>query len=58
MNSIEELKCDCIAGIQDEGISVLARLPKLRKLSVTYCPQVTRKAFSGFGQDVQIEYAP
>jgi hypothetical protein len=56
MQTLEKLEFWEIAGITDDGIAVLAGLPRLREISVEGAPNVTRAGMSVFPASVRISY--
>lgn len=58
MPSLEEITLDTCLGVTNEGIAALARLPRLRVLSVSGMPRVTADVVSTFGPNVRVRHAP
>jgi Leucine-rich repeat (LRR) protein len=58
MSSLEEITFDSCSGLTNVGIASLARLPRLRKLSVGGMPRVTRDVADRFPTDVMVNYMP
>ncbi len=58
MASLEAITFDTCAGLTDAGVAALARLPRLRKLSVSGMRSVTRDVLRAFGNQVQVRYRP
>jgi hypothetical protein len=55
MPSLEEITFDSCAGLTNEGIRHLARLPRLRRVSVGGMPRVTRDVAAAFPPGVRVE---
>ena len=58
IGSLEAITFDTCAGLTDAGVAALARLPRLRKLSVSGARSVTRDVLRAFGNQVQARYRP
>jgi hypothetical protein len=56
MTTLEQVELWQTAGVSDVGIAELVSLPRLRELSVSGVPRVTRKGMSIFPQRVRINY--
>jgi hypothetical protein len=56
MRTLERLEFWETAGITDAGIAALARLPRLRNISVSGSPNVTRAGMTVFSPTVRVEY--
>jgi len=56
MTSLEKLEFAQIAAITDSGIASLAKLPRLREISIFSAPRVTRKGVDTFVPDVRVDY--
>lgn len=54
IDSLEHLVLDGLPLISNEGIFKLTRLPRLKNLEVTRCPQISHGAFAGFHKRVSI----
>lgn len=55
--TLEEITFDTCAGLTNDGIAALARLPRLRRLSVSGMRNVTPDVASAFGSGVQVRYS-
>ena len=58
MDSLEEVILDTCVGVTDAGVEALARLPRLRSVSVSGMPRVTASVAARFGPDVHVRYTP
>ena len=58
MASLEEVTFDSCAGLSNAGITMLARLPRLRELRVESMPRVTADVAAAFASHVRVRYAP
>jgi len=58
MPSLEEITFDSCAGLTNAGIRMLARLPRLRALSVSGMRHVTGDVTSAFATPVEVRYSP
>ena len=58
MTTLESVELWQTAGVTDAGIAALASLPRLRSLSVSGTPRVTRKGMSIFPPRVRVDYGP
>jgi hypothetical protein len=58
MSSLEKVELWETAGVTDAGIGALLALPRLRELSISGVPRVTRKGVSVFPPRVRVDYAP
>ena len=56
MRSLEKLEFWETAGITDAGVATLANLPRLREISVTGSPHVTRAGMAVFPPTVRVNY--
>ncbi len=56
ITSLEELTFDSCAGLTNEGIMALAKLPKLRSVSVGGMPRVTNAILPAFPAHVRVNY--
>lgn len=56
MTSLEKLEFWETAGITDAGIAALAKLPRLREISISGAPRVTRQGVSVFPAGVRVDY--
>jgi hypothetical protein len=56
MNCLEEVELSKCAGISNAGLRHLAKLPKLRKVSVDASPTVTRDGISVFPSRVHVDF--
>ena len=56
MQSLEKLEFWEIAGITDDGIAALARLPHLREISVEGSPNVSRTGMAVFPASVRVSF--
>ena len=54
MASLEHIEFAACAGLTSMGITALARLPRLRELSVTGMPNVKRDVAAAFGEGVHV----
>lgn len=57
MGSLELVELWGTAGVTDAGLSALAKLPRLRRFTVTGAPRVTRVGLAAFPPAVRIDYA-
>lgn len=57
VESLERLEFWQTAGITDAGITALARLPRLREISVDGAPRVSRAGMAVFRAGVRVNYA-
>ena len=57
MASLEQIQIHHCQGVTDTGVRRLARLPRLRELSVEGSRNVTRGAFQGFAPGVRVSYS-
>jgi hypothetical protein len=57
MPSLEDITFDSCAGLSDDGIAALARLPSLRTLRVASMPRVTRDVARVFADGVDVHWA-
>jgi hypothetical protein len=57
MVSLEQVTFDSCAGLSNAGIAALARLPRLRELSVGRMPRVTAEIAAAFPPHVRVKYA-
>jgi hypothetical protein len=57
MKSLERVELSSCAGLTDAGIVKLARLPRLRELSVSGVPEVTADIAAAFPRTVSVKYA-
>jgi hypothetical protein len=55
--SLEDVEFSACAGLTNAGITVLARLPHLRKLGLGGMPRVTREVIGLFGPAVTVRYS-
>jgi ankyrin repeat protein len=55
--SLEEVTLAGCPGLTDAGITALARLPRLRQLSLDGLQQVTRAVVDAFGPEVRVRYS-
>jgi len=58
ISSLEEVQFDSCAGLTNTGITMLARLPRLRELRVESMPGVTGDVATAFAPQVRVRYAP
>lgn len=58
MSTLESLEFWQCTGISDEGVAHLAKLPKLREISIAGSPGVTRDVVAVFPEKVRVNYAP
>jgi hypothetical protein len=56
MTSLEKLEFWQTAGISDAGLAALAKLPRLRELSISGAPRVTRQGMAVFPAGVRVDY--
>jgi hypothetical protein len=56
MSSLEEVELSACAGISDAGLVHIARLPRLRKVSVDAAPRVTRTGVAVFPATVRVDF--
>jgi hypothetical protein len=56
MSSLEEIQFDSCAGLTNAGIAALARLPRLRELSVESMPRVTAEVVAAFPPHVRVRH--
>jgi hypothetical protein len=56
MPSLEKLEFWQTAGISDSGLAALAKLPRLREISIGGAPRVTRQGLAMFPVGVRVEY--
>jgi hypothetical protein len=56
MASLERLVFSACGSVTNAGIAMLARLPRLRELSLEYMPQVTRAALASIPHSVQVNF--
>ena len=56
ITSLEELTFDSCAGLTNDGIKALARLPRLRSVSVGGMPRVTNAIVPAFPPHVRVNY--
>ena len=56
MMSLEKVELWQTAGVTDAGIAALAALPRLRELSISGVPRVTRGALAAFPPGVRVDY--
>jgi hypothetical protein len=56
MNSLEEVALSACAGISDAGLAHIARLPRLKKVSVDATARVTRAGIAVFPADVHVDF--
>jgi len=57
MQSLEEITFNACAGLSNAGISMLARLPRLRELRVEGMPKVTREVVAAFPSGVRVVHS-
>ena len=58
MPTLEEITLDTCVGLTDTGIAALAGLPRLRRLSLSGMPRVTREAAARFPGRVAVRFSP
>jgi len=58
MPSLEEITFDTCTGLTDAGVGALARLPRLRRVSVSGMRGVTSAVASAFDPRVEVRYEP
>jgi hypothetical protein len=56
LTSLEEIELSACAGISDAGLVHIARLPRLKKVSVHAAPRVTRAGIAVFPADVRVDF--
>ena len=56
ISSLEEVTFDSCAGLSNAGIAALARLPRLRKLSVGGMPKVTGEVATLFAPHIKVRH--
>ena len=56
MKTLEKVELWQTAGVTDAGIAALAALPRLRELSISGVPRVSRNAVAMFPAGVRVEY--
>jgi hypothetical protein len=56
MTSLEEVELSACAGISDAGLVHLARLPRLKKVSVDATARVTRAGIAAFPTNVRVDF--
>jgi hypothetical protein len=56
MTSLEEVELSACAGISDAGLVHIARLPRLRKVSVDATARVTREGIAVFPAHVRVDF--
>jgi hypothetical protein len=56
MASLEDVQLSACAGISDAGLAHLARLPRLKKLSVDASPRVSRAGIAVFPPHVHVDF--
>ena len=56
MNSLEVVELSACAGISDAGLVHIARLPRLKKVSVDATARVTRAGIAVFPPDVHVDF--
>ena len=57
MSSLEEASFEGCKWISDDGLTVLATLPRLRELSIGGSPRVTRTGISAFPNNIRVNYS-
>ena len=58
MSSLERVEFSSCAGLTSAGIAKLARLPKLREVSVGGMPRVSSEISAAFPASVRVNYSP
>jgi hypothetical protein len=56
MTSLESIELWETAGVTDAGLEALAKLPRLRRFSISGAPKVTRQGVAVFPAGVRVEY--
>src|SRR5688572_439053 len=56
MTSLEEVELSACANISDAGLVHIARLPRLKKVSVDASARVTRKGIAVFPSHVRVDF--
>jgi hypothetical protein len=56
MNSLEVVELSACAGISDAGLVHIARLPRLKKVSVDASARLTRAGIAVFPPDVHVDF--
>jgi hypothetical protein len=57
MMSLEEITFDSCAGLTDDGVAKLARLPQLRHVRLSGMPRVSRRIAGAFGAGVRVAWS-
>jgi hypothetical protein len=57
LRALEKIELYDVQGVTDLGVAALARLPRLKELSIDSSPRVTRAAFAAFGPQVATSYS-
>ena len=56
--SLERVEFSSCAGLSTSGVAKLARLPRLREVSVSGMPKVSADIISAFPASVRVSYSP
>ena len=57
MDSLEEVTFDTCAALTNSGVAMLARLPRLKYVSVSGMPRVTGDVVAAFPERVRVRWA-